>query len=66
MKVLIVEDEPKIKTETIDDCLSSLGHVSDWAQNQQEANALLGANRYDLVLQDLQIPARSNVKASPE
>ena len=31
MKVLVVEDEPKIKTETIDDCLGSLGHVSDWA-----------------------------------
>ncbi|HOD81289.1 MAG TPA: response regulator [Phycisphaerae bacterium] len=66
MKVLIVEDEPKIKTETIDDCLSSLGHVSDWAQNQQEANALLAANQYDLVLQDLQIPSRPNGKASPE
>lgn len=66
MKVLVVEDEPKIKTETIDDCLGSLGHVSDWAQNQQDANALLAANEYDLVLLDLQIPSRLSGKASPE
>lgn len=66
MKVLIVEDEPKIKMETIDDCLQSLGHVSDWAQNQQDANGLLAANGYDLVLLDLQIPSRPNGKASPE
>lgn len=66
MKILVVEDEPKIKTETIDDCLQSLGHVSDWAQNQQEANGLLAANEYDLVLLDLQIPSRPNGKASPE
>jgi DNA-binding response OmpR family regulator len=66
MKVLVVEDEPKIKTETIDDCLGSLGHVSDWAQNQQDANGLLAANDYDLVLLDLQIPSRPNGKASPE
>jgi len=66
MKVLVVEDEPKIKTETIDDCLGSLGHVSDWAENQQDAIRLLEANDYDLVLLDLQIPSRPNGKASPE
>lgn len=66
MKVLVVEDEPKIKTEAIDDCLSSLGHVSEWAQNQQDANAMLAVNEYDLILLDLQIPSRSNGKASAE
>lgn len=66
MKVLVVEDEPKIKTEPIDDCLGSLGYVSDWAQNQQDASGLLAANDYDLVLLDLQIPSRPNGKASPE
>jgi CheY-like chemotaxis protein len=66
MKLLVVEDEPKIKTETIDDCLGSLGHVSDWAENQQDAIRLLEANDYDLVLLDLQIPSRPNGKASPE
>ena len=66
MKVLVVEDDRKIKIEAIDDCLESLGHVSDWAQNQQDANGLLVANDYDLILLDLQIPSRPNGKASPE
>jgi len=66
MKVLVVEDEPKIKTETIDDCLGSLGHINDWAQNQQDANGLLAVNDYDLILLDLQIPSRPNGKPSPE
>ena len=50
----------------LDDCLFSLGHRSDWAQNQQEANALLAGNDYDLILMDLQIPSRPNGKALPE
>lgn len=66
MKVLVVEDDPRIKAETIDDCLESLGHVSEWAQNQQEANALLAAGGYDLILLDLQIPSRPGGKASAE
>jgi DNA-binding response OmpR family regulator len=66
MRVLVVEDDRKIKIEAIDDCLESLGHVSDWAQNQQDANGLLVANDYDLILLDLQIPSRPNGKASPE
>ncbi len=66
MKVLVVEDDRKIKTETIDDCLASLGHESDWATNQQEANGLLIADDYDLVLLDLQIPSRPGGKDSPE
>ena len=60
MKVLVVEDDRKIKTESIDDALTSLGHESDWAENQQEACGLLAANAYDLILLDLQIPSRPN------
>ena len=66
MRVLVVEDDRKIKIETIDDCLESLGHVSAWARNQQEANALLAANNHDLILLDLQIPSRPGGKALPE
>jgi len=66
MRVLIVEDDPGIKTDNIDDCLASLGHESDWAKNQQEANGLVAANDYDLVLHDLQIPARPGGKDMPE
>lgn len=66
MRVLVVEDDRRIKTETIDDALTSLGHDSDWAENQQEALGFLAANQYDLVLLDLQIPSRPGGKASPE
>ncbi|HOM75194.1 MAG TPA: response regulator [Anaerohalosphaeraceae bacterium] len=60
MKILVVEDDRKIKTEVIDDVLASLGYENDWATNQQEALEMLGNNGYDLVLLDLQIPARSS------
>jgi len=66
VKVLVVEDDRRIKAETIDDCLASLGHESDWAQHQQEANGLLAANDYDLILLDLQIPSRAGGKDLPE
>ncbi|NLX18205.1 MAG: response regulator [Desulfobulbus sp.] len=64
MKVLVVEDDRKIKTEVIDDVLTSLGYENDWAANQQEALGLLEKNGYDLVLLDLQIPARPNSGAA--
>jgi len=66
MKLLVVEDDRKIKAETIDDVLASLGHECDWAQNQQEANTLLLTNDYDLILMDLQIPSRPGGKDSAE
>lgn len=66
MKVLVVEDDRKIKAEAIDDCLASLGHENDWATNQKEANELLAANSYGLVLLDLQIPSRPGGKDLPE
>ncbi|MBL7132849.1 MAG: response regulator transcription factor [Phycisphaerae bacterium] len=66
MKILVVEDDRKIKTEIIDDVLASLGHDSDWAQNQREANDLLAANTYDLALLDLQIPSRPGGKPLAE
>lgn len=66
MKLLVVEDDRKIKTEAIDDVLASLRHESDWAQNQQEAQGLLDSSEYDLVLMDLQIPSRPSGKDSPE
>jgi DNA-binding response OmpR family regulator len=66
MKVLVVEDDRKIKVEAIDDCLASLGHENDWATNQKDANDLLAAESYGLVLLDLQIPSRPGGKDLPE
>lgn len=58
MKILVVEDDHKIKTEVIDEVLASLSYKNDWATNQQQAVEFLKNNGYDLVLLDLQIPAR--------
>lgn len=66
MKILVVEDDRKIKTEIIDDVLASLGHGSDWAQNQQEAKSLVTTGQHDLVLLDLQIPSRPSGRPSSE
>lgn len=66
MKFLVVEDEPKIKAEIIDDIMASRGDACDWARNQQEAVALLTAHEYDLVLLDLQIPSRPGGKPLEE
>lgn len=65
MRILVVEDDKQIKTETIDDCLASLGCASDWATNQQEANNLLAKHEYDLILLDLKIPSRPGGKGAP-
>ena len=66
MKVLIVEDDAKIKVEAIDPWLDSLGFESDWAQSQEEANGLLVASEYDLILLDLKIPSRPGGQDVPE
>jgi DNA-binding response OmpR family regulator len=66
MRILVVEDDKQIKTQTIDDCLASLGCASDWATNQQEANELLAVHEYDLILLDLEIPSRPGGSDSPD
>ncbi|MAX27554.1 MAG: hypothetical protein CMJ19_23910 [Phycisphaeraceae bacterium] len=66
MRFLVVEDDKQIKTQTIDDCLASLGCASDWATNQQEANELLALHEYDLILLDLEIPSRPGGSDSPD
>jgi len=58
IKALVVEDDDRIK-DRIEDELLSLGHEFDWAQSQEDAQALLGDNSYDYVLLDLEIPART-------
>ena len=58
VRALVVEDDLKIREE-IEDTLCTLGHDHDWAKSQQDARELLEQNRYDYVLVDLQIPART-------
>lgn len=64
MKILVVEDDRKIKNEVIDEVLASLGYENDWATNQLQAVEFLGRDGYDLVLLDLQIPARPGSSAA--
>lgn len=64
MKILVVEDDHKIKNEVIDEVLASLGYENDWATNQLQAVEFLGRDGYDLVLLDLQIPARPGSSAA--
>jgi DNA-binding response OmpR family regulator len=59
MKVLVVEDDREI-VKHVEDTLLALGYEHDWADNQQDAQRFLQEKSYDLMLLDLQIPARPN------
>ena len=59
MKILVVEDDREI-VKHVEDTLLALGYEHDGADNQQDAQRLLQDNSYDLMLLDLQIPARPN------
>ncbi len=59
MRVLVVEDDREIVTH-IEDTLLALGYEHDLADNQQDAQRFLQEKNYDLMLLDLQIPARPN------
>ena len=55
MKILVVEDEPKIAT-SLQRGLQSEGYVVDIAEDGDMAETLAGATTYDLVLLDWMIP----------
>ena len=59
MKVLVVEDDREI-IKHVEDTLAGLGFEHDWADNQQDGQRLLQEKSHDLMLLDLQIPARPN------
>lgn len=58
IRALVVEDDDRTMPR-IEDELVSLGHEFDWAQSQEDAQKLLGVNRYDYVLLDLEIPTKA-------
>lgn len=55
---LLVEDDERI-VRSIEDALFSLGHGCKSVASQEEALAALGEGRFDYVLLDLHIPART-------
>lgn len=57
MKILIVEDEPKI-ANSLQRGLSAEGYVVDIAEDGDMAESLTGAGGYDLVLLDWMIPGK--------
>jgi len=56
--ILVVDDEPIIR-ETINEVLSGTGAAVDMAREGNEALAMLGERRYDLVLTDIKMPHKS-------
>lgn len=57
MRILVVEDEVKI-AKSLEKGLASEGYVVDIAFDGDSAEALVGANAYDLVLLDWMIPGK--------
>ncbi len=55
---LLVEDDDRI-VRSIEDAIYSLGHACRSVSSQEEALAVLGEGRFDYMLLDLHIPARS-------
>ena len=62
-RVLLVEDN-LLNQEVAIEMLSDLGLVIDRAANGQEAVALVAANRYDLILMDMQMPVMDGLEAT--
>lgn len=56
-KILIIDDEEQVREE-LSDRLSSMGHESEEASCQEEAERMIDEIDYDLVLLDLAIPVK--------
>lgn len=59
MRLLVVEDEVKI-ANSLEKGLKAEGYVVDVAYDGDEADTLVDANQYDLVLMDWMIPGRND------
>ncbi len=57
VRALVVEDSEAI-AQDVADILESLGHKSDLAMDQESARKLLGPDKYNYVLLDLEIPVK--------
>lgn len=57
MRVLVVEDDPGVG-ELLRDELEAQGYTVDWAQDGEEASALLALFPFDLMVLDVMLPIR--------
>lgn len=58
-RVLIVDDEESVRDVL---CEALRGHACDTASSAEQALALLGENRYDVVVTDISLPGMSGVE----
>jgi CheY-like chemotaxis protein len=63
LKILLAEDNPVNQRVAIYN-LTRLGHKVDIAENGQEAVAMGIANRYSIILMDIQMPVMSGIEAT--
>jgi len=55
MKILVIEDHPKIR-ENIIKFLKMSGFIAEWAFNWKEALEKVSLNKYDLIILDVNMP----------
>jgi len=55
MRILIAEDDP-VLADGLRRTLRQSGYAVDWAKNGGEADAALGANHFDLLILDVNLP----------
>jgi len=63
LKTLIVEDE-KINQQILQAILKKLGHITSTAENGHQALKYLKANRYDILLMDVQMPDLDGIQTT--
>jgi two-component system copper resistance phosphate regulon response regulator CusR len=65
MKILLVEDDPKVGA-FLEEGLCQEGFVVDWAHDGDEAVKLAGAEVYDLILLDFMLPKRDGLQVATD
>jgi DNA-binding NtrC family response regulator len=60
-RILVVDDDPDIR-RTLQRLVTRLGHIAKGAGSSEEADRWLGAERFDLMLLDIELPRMKGVE----